>query len=64
MDPKVTALERAFQLAKSGKVGGIPEIRQALNREGYSGDQLEGSTLRRQLTSLLKTAREKSSLIN
>jgi hypothetical protein len=61
MDPKLTALERACQLAKSGEFGGIPEIRKALNREGYSGDQVQGSTLRRQLTGLLKAARERNS---
>lgn len=57
MDPKVTALEPAFQLAKSGDVGGIPEIRKALKREGYSVDQLQGSSVKRQLAGLIKTAR-------
>lgn len=53
----MTALERAFQLARSGEVSGLTEIRRALDREGYSGDQIEGPALKRQLAGLIKTAR-------
>jgi hypothetical protein len=58
MDHRMTALERAFQLARSGQVSGLSEIVEALRREGYSRDQIEGPVLRRQLTSLIKTARQ------
>ena len=58
MDHRMTALERAFQLAKSGQISGLSEIVVALRREGYSRDQIEGPVLRRQLTSLIKTARQ------
>ena len=58
MDHRMTALERAFQLAKSGQISGLSEIVAALRREGYSRDQIEGPVLRRQLTSLIKTARQ------
>jgi hypothetical protein len=57
MDQKMTALERAFQLAKSGHVADLTEIASALRREGYKDDQIEGRLLRRQLADLIKAAR-------
>jgi hypothetical protein len=56
MDPRMTVLERAFQLARSGEVSGLPEIRKILKREGYNRDQIEGRALTRQLTDLIKAA--------
>jgi hypothetical protein len=56
MDHRMTALERAFQLARSGEVAGLPDIRKALKREGYYEYQIEGPTLTRQLADLIKTA--------
>jgi len=57
MDQKMTALERAFQLAKSGRVAKVSEIGLTLRREGYQADQIEGRLLRRQLGDLIKAAR-------
>ncbi len=57
MDPKLTALERAFQLARSGRVATITELLQALRRDRYDTQQVQGPTLRRQLTALIKAAR-------
>jgi len=57
MDHRMTALERAFQLAKSGQVSDLSEIRKALDREGYSGNQIEGPVLKRQLADIIKSAR-------
>jgi hypothetical protein len=57
MDHRMTALERAFQIAKSGEVSGLTEIVKALKREGYSPDQIEGPALKRQLANLIKAAR-------
>ncbi len=54
MDQRMTALERAFQLARSGHVAGLTEIVTSLNREGYSGNQIEGRLLKRQLADLIK----------
>jgi hypothetical protein len=59
MDHRMTALERAFQLARSGEVSGLSEIVKALKGEGYSGNQIEGPALKRQLASLIKAARER-----
>jgi hypothetical protein len=60
MDQKMSALERAFQLAKSGQVAGLTEIATSLNREGYSANQIEGPVLKRQLAGLIKAARKLS----
>jgi hypothetical protein len=60
MDQKMTALERAFQLARSGSVAGLSEIAVSLNREGYSAKQIEGPILKRQLGDLIKAARKLS----
>jgi hypothetical protein len=61
MDPKVTALERAFQLAKSGRVVGIPDIRAQLRREGYDEKAVDGGpSLSSQLRGLIKVARSGS----
>lgn len=59
MDQKMTALERAFQLARSGSVAGLTEIVASLNREGYSAKQIEGPLLKRQLARLIKGARDR-----
>jgi len=58
MHQKMSALERAFQLAKSGEVAGLTEIVTSLNREGYSASQIEGPLLKRQLANLIKAARK------
>jgi hypothetical protein len=57
MDQRMTELERAFQLAKSGRVAGLTDIITSLKRDGYPASQIEGPLLRRQLTDLIKAAR-------
>ena len=57
MHQRMTALERAFQLAKSGRVTGLPDIITSLNREGYYAAQVQGPLLKRQLTDLIKATR-------
>ena len=59
---RMTALERAFQLARSGQVSGLSEIVEALKGEGYSVNQIEGPALRRQLTGLIDAARARERL--
>jgi hypothetical protein len=53
----MTELERAFQVARSGRVAGLTDIITSLKRDGYSASQIEGPLLRRQLTDLIKAAR-------
>jgi len=57
MNQRMTALERAFQLARSGQVATITEIKTSLSREGYSSTQVEGPNLMRQLTALIRAHR-------
>jgi hypothetical protein len=58
MDPNVTALERAFQLARSGLYASVEEIKKQLRAEGFSTAQVTGGVLSRQLKTLIRTARE------
>jgi hypothetical protein len=57
MKPGVRPLERAFQLARSGSVQNVSEIRRAMEREGYASREIEGEQLRTQLRALIKVAR-------
>jgi hypothetical protein len=57
MDHTVTALERAFALAKSGEYATVPGIRKRLAKEGYSVAQITGVALSKQLRALIRAAR-------
>jgi hypothetical protein len=59
MNPTVTALERASQLAQSGDYVSVPDIKKQLSAEGYSAPQVAGRTLAKQLLALIREAREK-----
>jgi len=56
MHPDKTALERAFELARSGKITTVAKIRQSLKSEGYSDSQLIGTALIGQLRDLIRSA--------
>jgi hypothetical protein len=53
MDPRITELERAFQLAKSGECRSVDEIRKKLSSEGYYATQVTGKGLLRQLQGII-----------
>ena len=54
-DPsRPTAVERAFQLAKSGRCRSVTEVRQALSEEGYDDYQIEGKGLVGQLRAIMR----------
>jgi hypothetical protein len=57
MDSKVTALERAFQLARSGKMATIEDIKKRLKQEGYDERVVTdgGRSLTMQLRGLIRT---------
>jgi hypothetical protein len=57
MDIGTTALERAFQLAESGKCSTIGDIRKALSDEGYPQTELTGPALLKQLRQLMRSAK-------
>jgi hypothetical protein len=56
---RMTTMERAFHLARSGTFTCLTEIVTTLDREGYSSSQIQGPILKRQLTGLIKAARPK-----
>jgi hypothetical protein len=59
MDRNVTALERAFELAKSGLCASVSDVKQCLKAEGYSTSAIVGRMLSRQLQELIAVARGK-----
>jgi hypothetical protein len=50
----LTAIERAFQLARSGTVADINELKVAMHKERYGRDELQG----RQLKAIIRAARD------
>lgn len=48
-----TILERAFELAQSGKFQRLTDLRNQLKAEGYVAQQIEGRALLRQLRALM-----------
>jgi hypothetical protein len=56
MESNVTALERAFNLARSGKCRTVGDIRSRLKQEGYSDAQVIGSNLQKQLRAIIAQA--------
>lgn len=59
-DPKVTPLERAFELARSGRFSNVADIKKHLQREGFETAQVTGSTLTKQLNQLMRTSGAKA----
>ena len=57
MDANVSSIERAFQLAATGRFATVAEVRLQLVREGYSQSQLEGPQLRKQIMDIISKAR-------
>ena len=58
MDQDVTALERAFQLAKSGNVATMEALKRQLKTEGYSVATVTGNVLSRQLRALIHASQK------
>ena len=59
-------LERAFELARSGRCPNLDDLRRRLQQEGYHGveEHLRGTTLRRQLRALIQDAAPKAQTIS
>jgi hypothetical protein len=51
-----SSLERAFELARSGKYPSIDQIKRRLKSEGLNQDQIDGPVLRRQLRDAIADA--------
>ena len=45
----MSTLERAFELARSGRVASVPDLRLMLAREGFMVSQIDGPELGRKL---------------
>jgi hypothetical protein len=55
-------LERAFQVAGSWSVAKLSDLIRSLESQGYDGRQIYGPVLRRQLTAIIRTARNASAI--
>jgi hypothetical protein len=58
MDRRKTSLEKAFELAGSGRCFNLAEIAKTLRAERYDPVYLQGAALKKQLLQLIKSARE------
>ena len=59
-DGTQTPLERAFELAQSGRFTTVSEIKQALAAEGFSVAQLTGGVLSKQLRTAMDEAKARN----
>jgi hypothetical protein len=57
METRKTALQRAFELAQTGKCLNVLEIIKPLKAERYDADQVEGPALKKQLFQLIEKSR-------
>jgi hypothetical protein len=59
LENRPSVVERAFQIAKSGKVANIAALRKQLSEEGYgnAAQALAGRSLANQLTRMITDAR-------
>jgi hypothetical protein len=55
--PQIQTLERAFELARSGAVADVNQLRGKLKAEGLEVSQLQGPSLLKQIRALIAAAR-------
>ena len=60
MDTRKTALEKAFEIARSGRCLHFPEIIQKLKGENYEVSQIVGPALKKQLCQIIQEAKQSS----
>lgn len=58
-----TAIERAFELARSGRIHTLRDLRQQVKNEGYDAMALDGRALGAQLSAIIREARKASEII-
>ncbi len=58
MEPNVTAIERAFQLARLGIFLQVTEIKERMREEGYFTESITGPTLLNQLRDIMQAAQK------
>jgi hypothetical protein len=54
MDYKLTAIEKAFQLARFGNCRSLDYLTKQLKHEGYDTTQIYGKALRKQLLQIIR----------
>jgi hypothetical protein len=54
VESRISQLERAFELARSGRCATVADIKRKLREGGYQDDQVEGRLLFSQLNSLMR----------
>ena len=59
MEINKTALERAFELARSGRYLRLDQLLRRLNSEGYLGEQVTGPAVRKQLSQAIKESKSR-----
>jgi hypothetical protein len=59
MEINKTALERAFELARSGRYLRLDQLLRRLNKEGYLGEQVTGPAIKKQLNQAIKESRSR-----
>jgi hypothetical protein len=60
MQPNLSSIERAFQLAGTGRYSTVSQIKLQLAREGYRHEQVEGRQLAKQIVKIIAKARQAS----
>ena len=53
-----TTIERAFEMARSGRFKDVPSLKIAIGREGFSAAQITGRLLLKQLREAIQGARQ------
>ena len=56
MEVRKSTVERAFELAATGRFRTVEEVRAALHNEGYNQHQIVGPALTRQLREIIRLA--------
>jgi hypothetical protein len=59
MQGGVSVTERAFQIARSGSVSTVSDVKRALHREGYDANELQARNLFRQLHAVIRAERQR-----
>jgi len=59
MESNKTALERALELARSGRYLRLDHLLRRLDKEGYPGEQVTGPAIRKQLNQAIRESRSR-----
>lgn len=60
MNTSKTPLERAFELARTGRYMTVAEVKAAMSAEGYGTEQVTGPTLMKQLRGIIAESKEET----